>query len=171
MLSFKIPEGWELKSRSFSKNPEETNVKLTFEFVKTHQTDSDNDAWGLSDHPPENVDKLLKIPDSELGLPEDMRAALEILANLGDTSSETSDIVQSADCKATLYKCGDLYSIQAFPECFIAGQMQPIFIVGLQFRIVDDKPIEITADMTEWNHRLDTLRLESPEENPHNSNQ
>lgn len=49
--------------------------------------DLDKDCWGLSDGPPDNLDELLKIPDSELGLSKEMLAELEILANSGDVQS------------------------------------------------------------------------------------
>lgn len=45
--------------------------------------DVDMSGWGLSDKAPENLDELMKIPDSELGLGPELRAAIEKLANLG----------------------------------------------------------------------------------------
>jgi hypothetical protein len=45
--------------------------------------DVDMGGWGLSDKAPENLDELMKIPDSELGLGPELRAAIEKLANLG----------------------------------------------------------------------------------------
>ena len=42
--------------------------------------DIDRGCYGLNDHPLENLDELLQIPDSELGLSSEMRNALEFIA-------------------------------------------------------------------------------------------
>jgi hypothetical protein len=58
-------------------------------------------------------------------------------------------------CEAVVRKIDDMYSVQIFPVVEIDGAREPMFLGGLQFRIVDGKPVDITTDPTEWNRRLE----------------